>query len=354
MSQSTASEAEVKTCLNPNARYIVVNSSRNWSWTVTATTRADSRCLSKGARRRLSWFEWHAAKGCSIAQTCRHFDISRPTFYRWRERLDRLGLAGLEDRSHRPHQARPATWTSAQLSAIRRVREVHPCWGKMKIQVALAREGIHLSASMIGRMLGQLKRRNLLREPVRMQKRKRGRLTPRPWARRKPREWIAVWPGDLVQIDAKDVRPIPGKFFKHLSLVDVASRYAAAEVGIGAKAATMRDHLDRMLSRLPFSVAAIQIDGGSEFKAEFEGYCKDKAIELFVLPPRSPKLNGCVERIQRTFDEEFYQCTNAELRVEPLRHALHEYEIVYNTVRPHQALKYKTPQEYLEARKVAA
>ena len=29
--------------------------------------------------------------------------------------------------------------------------------------------------------------------------------------------------------------------------------------------------------------------------------------DLFVLPPRSPKLNGHVERAQRTHKEEFYE-----------------------------------------------
>jgi putative transposase len=40
--------------------------------------------------------------------------------------------------------------------------------------------------------------------------------------------------------------------------------------------------------------------------AEFEEACCALGIALFVLPPRSPKLNGHVERMQRTFKEEFY------------------------------------------------
>ena len=41
--------------------------------------------------------------------------------------------------------------------------------------------------------------------------------------------------------------------------------------------------------------------------AEFEQAYQEKHIRLFVLPPRSPKLNGCVERAHRTYVEEFYQ-----------------------------------------------
>jgi putative transposase len=43
-------------------------------------------------------------------------------------------------------------------------------------------------------------------------------------------------------------------------------------------------------------IAFVRVDGGSEFMAEFETACAAKAIPLYILPPRSPKLNGAVER----------------------------------------------------------
>ncbi len=161
-------------------------------------------------------------------------------------------------------------------------------------------------------------------------------------------------PGDLVQGDALDVRPIPGRIFKHLSLIDVTSRYGAAEIRVGATAATTTESLERMLHRLPFPVKALQIDGGSEFKADFEVYCQTHALKLFLLPPRSPKLNGRVERFQRTFREELYDCCTAPPYVADLATELAAYEIVYNTIRPHQALDYLTPQEYLDQHQEAA
>src|SRR3972149_4163591 len=48
--------------------------------------------------------------------------------------------------------------------------------------------------------------------------------------------------------------------------------------------------LDTIVGRMPFPVKAIQVDGGSEFMAQFEDACKQRGIRLFVLPPRSPKL----------------------------------------------------------------
>ena len=63
---------------------------------------------------------------------------------------------------------------------------------------------------------------------------------------------------------------------------------------------------------MPFEVRAVSVDNGSEFMAEFETACRDRGIALFVLPPRSPKLHGSVERANRTHTEEFYEVTDAE------------------------------------------
>ena len=69
---------------------------------------------------------------------------------------------------------------------------------------------------------------------------------------------------------------------------------------------------------------------------------------MFVLPPRSPKLNGHVERAQRTHTEEFYEITDASFEISELNKALLIWEKVCNTIRPHQALKYLTPLEFLK------
>jgi len=65
------------------------------------------------------------------------------------------------------------------------------------------------------------------------------------------------------------------------------------------------------------------------------------------LPPRSPKLNGHVERANRTHAEEFYEVTDSEFDMPSVNPALRHWEITYNTIRPHQALGYLTPNEYL-------
>ncbi len=94
------------------------------------------------------------------------------------------------------------------------------------------------------------------------------------------------------------------------------------------------------------------MDGGSEFQAQFEGECQRRGVRLFVLPPHSPKLNGHVERAHRTHTEEFYEVEDFPLDVSGANQALQNWERIYNTVRPHQALGYLTPEEYvLQCRK---
>jgi len=99
---------------------------------------------------------------------------------------------------------------------------------------------------------------------------------------------------------------------------------------------------------MPFPVEAIQVDGGSEFEAEFEAECHRRHIRLFVLPPNSPKLNGHVERAHLTHTEEFYEVTDSSFNIAELDSDLLAWEHIYNTVRPHQALNYLTPLEFLQ------
>ena len=65
--------------------------------------------LSREARVRLSWMDFYA-RCDNVTHTCRHFGISRQTFYRWQRRYDPYDLTSLEERSHRPRQCRQPTW----------------------------------------------------------------------------------------------------------------------------------------------------------------------------------------------------------------------------------------------------
>ena len=78
--------------------------------------------------------------------------VSRSTFYRWRKRFDRRDLTTLEERSSRPKRCRRRTWTTAEILAVQTIRERYPSWGKAKLQVLLAKAGMMLSVSRVGRI----------------------------------------------------------------------------------------------------------------------------------------------------------------------------------------------------------
>ena len=304
--------------------------------------------LSRRAQVRLEMLGWHAAHGRNVARTARHFGYARPTLYRWLARYERLRLESLEDRSSAPRRRRRPTWTIEQLRAVKTVRERYPRWGKDKLRVVLRREGISLSVSMIGRILARLRRTGELHEPRGHRRMSvRQRRWARPYAIRRPADWAVHRPGDLVELDTLDIRPLPNRVWKQFTARDVVSRWDTVELGRRATARDATAVLDRLAERMPFGVRAISIDNGSEFRAEFEQACAERGIRLFVLPPRSPKLHGAVERANRTHTEEFYEVTDAEPELEAFQAALADWEVVYNTVRPHKALGYLTPAEYL-------
>jgi len=307
------------------------------------------RDLSRGARTRLQWMLFYFFNGRNAVSTCRHFGISRQTFYRWKRRFDRHDLTTLEEHSHRPRRVRQPTWTTELAERVLLLRKQYPRWGKDKLVVLLAKEKCAVSTSMVGRILTHLRRRGALHEPPRpaVLLQARRKLRKRPWAIRKPKYWSIQQPGDLVEIDTKEIRMRRGIIRKHFSARDVVSRWDVLEVHGRATSLAAAHFLDVLLERMPFGVKAVQVDGGSEFAAEFEEACQHKQLPLFVLPPKSPKLNAHVERSHRTHHEEFYQVSADSDHVPVLNHQLRRWEHTYNCVRPHQSLAYLTPLEFI-------
>lgn len=234
--------------------------------TAVAQARAEPRLSSK-ARQRLKMIQWYEDHGGNARLTCRHFWIYPSTFYHWLRRYQREGPHGLEDRSRRPYRVRQPTWSRELAQAVLRLREEYPRWGKDKLVVLLRKEGRQVSTSMVGRILRDIKKRGLLweadlRDPWQVR-----RPQGRPYAVRKPRDHVPGAPGDLVQVDTADIRLLPGQVYKHFTARDVVSRWDVLDVYHRATAQAAAGFLDTLLERMPFPVKAIQVDGGSEFKA---------------------------------------------------------------------------------------
>ena len=310
--------------------------------------------LSKNAPPELSQREFDRLRALTIYRetedvklVCETFGISRATLYRWMKRFDSKDLSSLREESRRPRKVRKPLWSREIMAAVKALREEYPRWGKDKLVVLVRGQGHEVSTSTVGRILRHLRQRGELREPKRrnISAKRRNR---RPYGVRKPRDYVAERPGDLVQVDTLDVRPFPGVTLKQFTARDVISRWDVIEARRRATATTAKEFIETLERRMPFRVKALQVDGGSEFYSDFEEECQRRKIHLFVLPPKSPKLNGCVERAQRTHTEEFYEVYEVPWNVTSLNPRLQKWEYVYNCIRPHQALNYKTPLQFLK------
>lgn len=318
-------------------------------------SRLSQSVISSEARTRLSWMDYYFKTG-NARLACRHFGISPDTFYRWKKRYQRDCLKSLEDdrKSRRPNTLRHPQTPPEVVEKIKSLRETYPRWGKEKLFILLkkellkeGKESLLVSVSTVGRTIGRLKQRGYLKEPIANYISSKKKYLKRDWATRKPKDYEIKNIGDLVEIDTLDIRPVPGVVRKQFTARDVSSKWDVIEVYGNATANLAAKFLDSLILRCPFKIKAIQVDGGSEFKAEFEEECKKRNIKLFILPPYSPKLNGCVERANRTHTEEFYEVNDFSLDLKELNNQLRNWENIYNTVRPHKSLGYLTPQEYV-------
>lgn len=98
--------------------------------------------------------------------------------------------------------------------------------------------------------------------------------------------------------------------------------------------------------KLPFRIQQIRTDRGYEFQTLFHWHVEDRGIQHVYIKPRSPQLNGKVERSHRSEQEEFCQLLNYKNDVDLKKKRL-EWEQFYHFARPHGAYKGKTPYESL-------
>ena len=287
---------------------------------------------------------WQRARtrGLSADDAAAVIGVSRATLYRWAKRPEPL--------SRRPRNVRRPQWSPMLAQAVEELRADNPMWGKRKLVWLLRREGFAVSVSTVGRILKSLMRRGLVM-PVPTLRRKPGgrrfRLIGRHHAKRLPKGLKPETPGQLVQIDTVFVNLAPGKAVKHFTAYDPVARWTVAGVAGRATASLAAGFLDKVIANMPFTVCGIQVDGGSEFMADFEQACRDKGLDLFVLPPKRPQLNGAVERCNGAWRYEFYAVHDLPHQIDRLQPFVDAFAHRYNHYRPHDALDGKTPAEYL-------
>ena len=111
-----------------------------------------------------------------------------------------------------------------------------------------------------------------------------------------------------------------------------------------ATAKNAAEFLKSVRAQMPDPVRAVQIDGGSEFMAVpgldpgIEQACAEAKIPLYVLPPRSPKLNGAVERCNGAWRYEFYACSDLPLDIDKIAKRVDAFRRHYNRASQHPSV----------------
>jgi putative transposase len=319
---------------------------------VIRDARAASRLLDaktpdiEAAGRRDAVSRWRRAigEGLSAEQAAKAVGVPRSTLYRWEKQA--------APKSRRPRRLRLKTWTPALRQAVERLRWDFPMWGRAKLGPLLRAQGFAVSDATVGRILADLVARGVV-DPVPALRRRpyaRRWTAKRRFAQRLPRDLAVGEPGGLVQLDTVFVNLTPTKAIKPFTAYDPIAKWTVGKAFNRATAQAAASFLNKITADMPFPVKAIQVDGGSEFMAEFETACQAKGIALYVLPPRSPQMNGAVERCNGAWRYEFYETYDLPGSVNELNPILDSYQHLYNHHRPHGALAGNTPAQYLANR----
>ena len=289
--------------------------------------------------------EWQQlkAEGCFEETIVTVLKVSRATLFRWQKSYNLYGLEGLQNASRRPDKIRQSIKQIDIESKVLALRRKYPIFGKYKIQIMLQEEyKIYASVSTVGYILQRLIKQRKVVSVANLC----GKKTPLKQRRfdghaQRFRFEKAQSPGEMMQVD----HMVEGHY-KHFAAICPVTKLVFAQVYAKATSAYGAQFLQEMILFFPFKISSIQVDGGGEFMADFEQLCKKMDIKLYVLPPRSPKLNGTVERSNGTFHYEFYALNPQFNKIDEISVALARFVAFYNEKRPHQRLNYLTPMRY--------
>lgn len=272
----------------------------------------------------------------SVAKTCRYYGIGRTAYYEWLKRYQEEGEEGLRDKSRRPHHSPMATQAEIVGKIVYLRKNYH--FGPLRIKMYLKRyHDISVNRSTVYKILKRLNM-NLLPANQRYKKH------VDRWVRyEKPQ------PGHSIQVDVKFLERIKDtrRRYYQFTAIDDCTRLRVLRIYDRNNQLTAIQFMDYVFSRLPFHTEVVQTDNGSEFQAQFHWHILDKGIKHVYIRPRTPRLNGKVERSHRIDEEEFYRMLKGVVidDADLFNEKLQEWENFYNFERPHSALNGLTPYE---------
>jgi transposase InsO family protein len=268
-------------------------------------------------------------RGESLSALCREYGITRPTGYLWLRRFREHGVAGVEERSRRPHvspsQTRPEL--EERIVALRRQR---PDWGARKLSVLLERDGVRLPVITVHRVL--------LRHGLVLDRERRRQATGR-FERERPNE---LWQMDFKGQKDSDAATGP------LSVLDDHSRYLVALEQTGTtRGEAVRECLEGVFQRNGLPEAMLMDHGVPWWSARAASgwtqllvWLMKQGVRCCFSAIRHPQTQGKVERFHGALERARSRPDAGQwLEQSWLDRFRHEY----NQLRPHQALGMQTP-----------
>jgi transposase InsO family protein len=263
-----------------------------------------------------------------MSALCAEFGISRPTGYEWLGRYRQDGLAGIRERSRRPHRSPERTVAELEAKVVS-LRMRYPDWGAGKLAVLLGREGVQMPRSTVHRIL--------LRHDLVHSEDRHSPATKR-FERSRPNE---LW-----QMDFKGPKSWPQPMGP-LSVIDDHSRYLIALTATGStRAEGVRTQLERTFEDCGVPEAMLMDHGVPWWNWQsFSGrthlslWLMRQGIRLCWSGIQHPQTQGKVERFHGSLQRAL---EHRGMHGEP-QAWLDAYRLEHNHVRPHEALQMQTP-----------
>lgn len=285
-----------------------------------------------------------------LESTLNAFPAKRSTLFLWLKKLkDGQGkLVSLIPQSTRPHQLRQMMIKPKVISEIARLRQKHYRLGKKKLKPLIdtfcKKEGIKPpSVSLIGKII---KRKNLFyQRPTSSYDPGRKRYT----RKRKERVKHAPKPktGGYIQADTVETIVLGVRRYT-ISFIDVKLKVAYSKTFTGKLAKYALEAFVEFQELIPTPIHTIQTDNGSEFEGVFNKYLTKQSIKHVWTYPNCPKINGVIERYNRSVQEEWMESYLCEIDdTMQFNKRLKEYLYFYNNLRVHESLDLKTPAQVI-------
>lgn len=274
------------------------------------------------------------------------YGISKASYFRWQQKFRKGNgkLVSLVPQKTRPKKIRSMTTDWRLVTFIANFRKQYGNVGREKIKPFLDQYAQEIKVDSISyRTIGNIIKRRHLFAPKSKQKHKLKLIKTR--SKYAPK---VNTPG-YIEVDCVTLYVL-GQRHYFVCCIDVFSKMALVKKVASLSSLHTKDTLIEFKQTVPFSIHTIQTDNGSEFLASFHDYLVKQQITHQFTYPHCPKTNGVVERFNRTIQEEFL--TRSATLIYDLDHfyvKLQQWLHWYNTQRPHAALGYLSPMQFLHS-----